>query len=237
MRAQIATAAAAAALSLLSTQAGATLQIAISADGASLFCADNTACDSNPAVGTLQLPDQNIGGVDVHGSIQTSSTGTGGSLLTASSLSLVNNSGADVPIDVTVSDRNYLGPASLVSTTGSGTFTTAIGSSITYSYFDDPNNAQGANSPGDTPGTKVDSFSASITQPLQSISHNFGPVPVDDPANFSMTLDASGTLTNGGSFLNRGQAIAKNHVEVMEPASFALLGGALLMLLGLRRWR
>ena len=46
---------------------------------------------------------------------------------------------------------------------------------------------------------------------------------------FSMTLLASGTLTNGGSLVGRTQALVTDvtSVPVGEPGSLALLGGSL----------
>jgi hypothetical protein len=203
--------------------AHATLQIAIAADGASLFCADNQACDQNPAVGILQLANQTIGGVNVNGSIQTAAAAGGFALLSASSLSIINTSGGSVNAEATISATDFVGPASSVETTGSGTWVEAVGSTATLTWFDDPQNRQGANSAGDTPGDLVDTFTTTPVDALQSFSHD-NTFPVSDPGLFSMTLDTVGTLSAGASLLNRGQAEIKAISAVPEPASFALLG-------------
>ena len=71
-----------------------------------------------------------------------------------------------------------------------------------------------------------------MTSLLQSFHHdNFG--VVDDFLPFSMTLDATGLLTAGGSLLNRGQAEIKTHIT--EPASFAVLAVGVLGLIAVRR--
>ena len=106
--------------------ANATLQIAADFGGSTLFCVDNDlSCDQNAAIGTIQLGDVVVGGVEVNGSIQTSS-GTllnpGVPTLNTSSLSVINNSGAAVAYDVTVSDTNFVGPVSQFFTAGAGTW-------------------------------------------------------------------------------------------------------------------
>jgi hypothetical protein len=74
----------------------------------------------------------------------------------------------------------------------------------------------------------VDTFSATQTLARsQSFSHN-NTGPVNDPTNFSMTLQATGTLAAGAQLLSRGQTETKEQVSIKEPGSLALLGAALL---------
>ena len=54
--------------------------------------------------------------------------------------------------------RLVTGPVISFQSAGSGVWQNAIGSTITMSWFDDPNNGQGADNPGDTPGNLIDSF-------------------------------------------------------------------------------
>jgi len=199
---------------------------------------DNTGCDTNPTTGILQLANQTINGVQVNGSIQTSSISAIQNILDTSSLSLINVSGANRAITFTVSDTNFIGPVSTFSTAGSGTWENAVGSSINLGWFNDPTNVQGADFAGDTPGNSIDTFADSAVTATDAFSHtNAG--AVSDPALFSMTLNASGTLigrtvgcnTTTGlgcpSLINRGQTEIKERIATPEPASLALLGSAL----------
>ena len=93
--------AAAAALLIGMPQARADLLIAADIGGTTFNCADNQAgCDLNPTTGILQLADQTINGVQVNGSIQTSTITATPNTLNTSSLSVINNSGATRTISV-----------------------------------------------------------------------------------------------------------------------------------------
>jgi hypothetical protein len=221
--------AAAALLTGLSSSAEATLQIAIQVGATVVTCQDNAACDTNPAIGTLALADQNIGGVQLTGSAQQSQgtllTPNALDILNTSSLQVANTTGASVHIEAAVSDVNFVGPITSFNTSASGTWQNAVGSTITTDFFDDPANAQGAGTPSSTPGTKIDTFSNTALLVADSFAHsNAG--AISDPTLFSMTEHFVSDLVAGGVLVNRGQTEIKTPVAVAEPSSLALLGGA-----------
>ena len=109
--------AAATAIAGWTSPAPATLQLAADFGGTAFSCVDNAACDTNPAVGTLAIADQLIGGVQVNGSIQTSSKGST-NILNTSSLSAINKTGDSVLFTVAVGDKDFIGRVSEVPTSG-----------------------------------------------------------------------------------------------------------------------
>ena len=208
--------------------AHALLQLSAQIGGTTFFCADqNFACDTNPLVGTLQIANQTLSGVQINGSIQTSTKGTVNQIDT-SSLSIINTNPTATGVTLTVGDTGFIGPVDTYTASGSGTFQGPTGNQLTMNWFNDPNNQQGADLPNDTPGNKIDTFT--VTQSLQrsqSFSYN-NTGPAIDPDLFSMTIQTIGTLLPGGQLLSRGQTEIKELIAVSEPGSLALLGSMLL---------
>ena len=218
-------AAAAGALGFVSAPAQATLQIIAEVGNVVSACVDNDpSCDINPLVGTIQTSNgTNINGVVINGSLQTS-TGTpanpGLDILNTSSLSIINTTATTKNITVIVSDTDFMGPVVSFLTAGSGVWQNAAGSKITLSWFDDPENRQGADNPTDTPGNLVDSFTDMSTELVHSFSHD-GSGTVSDSGPFSMTEEAVFTLTPLGQLINRGQTEVK--LAVPEPSTWAMM--------------
>jgi hypothetical protein len=178
--------------------------------------------DINPVVGVLQLaPVTLLGTVVVQGSIHTATQASGANLITSSSLNITNIGTSTVTANVAVGATDFIGPANTAEASGSGTWTLANGSTIDLEWYNDPANAQGAETPFDRPGDLVFSASDTAVGAVDSFSFNSGPIAVFDPALFSMTLAFDFDLTSGGSLLNRGMAEFKG---IPEPASLALLG-------------
>jgi hypothetical protein len=109
-------------------------------------------------------------------------------------------------------------------------------------WWNDPANAQGAESVGDTPGNLVNIASNTPTDGISNQSFGgalpfnlSGVLAVPDPALFSITLDNELVLGPGIRLESRGQAESKPQAAVPAPATLLLLGSAL-ALLGWRRW-
>jgi len=218
----------AAAALLAAGPAHAVLQISGTVGGVSVQCADQDfSCDQNPLAGQLSIGDQTLGGVQFIGSSQTQIVGPPTNKLDTSSFQIINNSGGSVDIALAVSGTSFASPTTIFSASGGGTFETAAGSTIDLSFFADPANDQGADTPTDAPGTQVFTGSHVAAGLTDTFSINSGTLPLVETGPFSMTLLASGTLINGGSLVGRTQALVTD-VTIPEPGSLTLLGGALL---------
>jgi hypothetical protein len=112
------------ALAVVASPSHAVLQIAADINGTVFTCFDNQAgCDTNPTVGTLQIADQTLLGVEILGSAQTqtiaSGPGTSNSLNT-SSLQIRNTTASDISITVAVGGTDFAGPVETFSASGGG---------------------------------------------------------------------------------------------------------------------
>jgi hypothetical protein len=214
--------------------AHATLQISALINGTNFFCADNTGCDTDATVGTLTIANQIIGGVSINGSSQTQVIGATNSLNT-SSLQIKNNNATGVNIQVAVGGIDFLGPTAAYTASGSGTFQSAIGSSITMGFYGDNTNTQGADSPNDLPGIQLATLSKTATLATDAFAQN-DTGPFATTGLFGMSLGTTAFLTAGGSLVSRGQAILADQVSVPEPFSLGILGMGLLGL-GMVRYR
>jgi PEP-CTERM motif len=223
---------------LVAPKANATLQLAITINGALFVCADGAGCDTNLATGTVQTGPITVGGVDFLGSSQTQLTG-GTNELTTTSFQITNNLATAAVYQFAVSGTSFVGPVTGINQTGSGTFTNAVGSTTDLAYFADSTNTQGASQdaagPTDLPGTLLsDSGVITAASIADSILYNAS-TPFATLGLYSMSMGASGSLVAGGQFTGRSQSeIAFN---APEPASMTILGAGLLGLGFIRRQR
>jgi hypothetical protein len=228
------------------SQAEATLMISGTIGGVS-FCAtdNNSVCtfgtqltDTNATAGTLSIADNTlIGGISFTGSAQQATYGPTQNILNTSFLQATNTSGATVVGTVAVSATGFVGPATTAYASGSATYQNAVGSSTTIEWYNDPANSQGAENPADRPGTMIATTTKNVTLVADALAFAAGPVPVNDPNLFSMTIGTNFSLVAGGTIVGNSQTELKPTIsQVPEPATLALFGTGLTWL-GARRRR
>jgi hypothetical protein len=215
--------------------ANAALLIAIDAGGTQACAADNNiGCtygtqltDINPVTNVLDLGNTIlIGGLEITGSLQQALIGGEFNILNTSSTQITNTTNTAISGTFAVSQTGFTPPVSQAFVSGSATWQDAVGSSITMSWFNDPANAQGAQTPTDTPGLQLYTCSDTVDLIADATACSNGPIPVLDLAPFSMTLYTQFTLAPGATLVNRGMTELKP-VEadvVPEPVSLVLLG-------------
>jgi hypothetical protein len=218
------------ALAALAAPASAILQLSANINGMLFNCADQAACDTNLAVGQLQIANQTFNGVEIVGSSQFQTIGTT-NFLNTSSFQFINHNLAAASVIFAVSGINFLGPVNNFSASGSGTWQSANGSTINLSWYGDPANAQGADSPLDLPGLLLASFADAAGSDADAFAYSVGG-PFAAAGLHSMSLGTSGVLTawdgvagNESVLVGRAQALITQ--EVPEPATLALMGLAL----------
>ena len=233
-------------MSLAAAQsAQATLLISITVGGQNFCAADNNVVctfgtqiqDQDAASGRIELNPTNLAGVLVTGAAQQATFGPSNNILNTSFLQATNTTGATLTGTVAVSATNFIGPANTAFASGSATYQNAVGSSTTIEWYNDPNNAQGALTPTTRPGTMIATTTKSVTLVADSLSFNAGPIPVNDPGLFSMTIGTNFSLVAGGTIVGNSQTELKPIGIVPEPATLALFGSGLTWLAARQRRR
>jgi hypothetical protein len=225
--------------------AQATLMISGTIGGVN-FCAtdNNTVCnfgtqltDTDGTAGRLSIADNtSIGGIAFTGSAQQATFGPTQNILNTSFLQATNNSGATVTGTVAVSATGFIGPATTAFASGSATYQNAVGSTTTIEWYNDPANNQGAETPADRPGTQIATTTKNVTLVADALAFAAGPVPVNDPSLFSMTIGTNFSLVAGGTIVGNSQTELKPvQTVVPEPATLALFGTGLTWLAARRR--
>jgi hypothetical protein len=217
-----------AALLAFTAPAFATLQLAADINGTLFSCVDQAACDTNAAVGQLQIANQTIAGVEVVGSSQFQTIGTT-NFLNTSSFQFINHNLTDAAITLAIGGINFLGPVNSFAASGSGTWQSADSSTINLTYWGDATNTQGADTPTDLPGIQLATFSDLAVGPADAFSFSTsGPFAAAGLHGMSLgttgVLDAwDGIAGNESVLVGRSQTIITTQA-VPEPATLALFG-------------
>jgi PEP-CTERM motif len=208
--------------------AHATLQFTIGFVGSegSFTCVDNSACDTNAAVGIIDIPSisfeglvgtdivaESFGNEAVSGFAPASAPG-----LSYSVGSLFNGSGVALNGRFALSDTNFRGPARRSRTSANVEWTDGGDSSLDLGSFLDTNNAQGGNTPTDAPGDQIFGVSFAASEGDQSESQTGFP-PSPDPFSLS---DQGTLLLKAGATVSGGQSITVSDT-VPEPSTWAMM--------------
>jgi hypothetical protein len=194
--------------------------------------------DDNPAIGALGFGTAvpvNIGGLLFTTNLNTAEVGPPFNILTSSSTTIRNPTSVTLNAQFAVSSTDFLGPVDGAESTGSGTWINANGSVIHLDYYNDAGNNQGAETPTDTPGILVSSFTDTAVGTTDSFAFNSGLVPVVDPGLFSMTLYYAFDLKPRAQLLARGMAEVKPNTVPEAGSTMAFFGLGLIGVGMLRR--
>ena len=114
--------------------------------------------------------------------------------LNTSSFQITNGNAFTVAIQFASSAIGFTGPVSAIDSSGSATFTNAIGATYGMMFFADAANAQGANTPTDLPGTQLTSSAFTVANAADSTSFSQAD-PFSASGLYSMSLSTTVSLT------------------------------------------
>jgi hypothetical protein len=200
----------------LSAPAHAVLQFSVGTGSSeeTFTCVDNSACDANPATGTISIPTISFEGITAT-DVQVWATGDS---LNFTVGSLTNDTDGTLNGIFAVSDTDFSSTAGRFKTSFSTTWVNAPGSSVDLLWVADRENRQGATSPQFAPGFEYDSFSASTESANAFASYsNSGALNVSPP--FSLTVLGSIDLTSGGTESASESAV----IAVPEASTWTML--------------
>jgi hypothetical protein len=209
---------------LAASPARATLQLAVDISGDSFTCADNAACDTNPAINSIVTGNVLLDGI-LFSSASAASTSGAVNSLNASNLLILNTNLTPVTITLTVSNTDFTPALVTVTPVASGVWQGASAtSSIDMKWFIDPTNTQGANNPFDTPGVQVATTTDNSAGPVLAFATNIPNFPDTIPTAFSMTEQATIDLGAGEALVNRGQSLVGVQVAIPETSTWLMVG-------------
>jgi PEP-CTERM motif len=202
--------------------AHATLQFTVGFVGseASFTCVDNSACDSNSAVGVIDIPTisfQGLVGTDIVVESLGTVNGPGDATLRYRVGSLSNGSGETLNGRFALSDTNFRGPPGRFQTKADVAWTNGGDSSLDLISTFDTNNAQGGNTPTDAPGSQIDAvtFLASAGDQTHSMLGS-----VSGSSLYSLSDQGTLQLVAGAS-VSGGQDVTV--AIVPEPSTWAMM--------------
>ena len=152
--------------------------------------------------------------------------GTPTNSLNVSALVIENQRSSPISGRFVVGATGFTSPIATETVNVSGTWINALGSNVTFTWYLDPSNAQGAETPSDTPGMVLSTFqnTAATLEAESFFTINDFSQGLTSP--FSMTMALDFTLMPHAELTFVAQEIARfgmpTGVPVPEPASIAL---------------
>jgi hypothetical protein len=183
------------------------------------------------STGSLTLSSANVNGVVITQSFAFSDLNP--DTLNISSAGIFNKTGNTASYSAILSANDFVGPVTSISFSGSGTFDHSNGTTYTYNYWANADNALITSLPPPAGSTPIVSFSGVISGNTDSFSQN-GTGAFVAAGPFSMTEEWNAMLVKGTDVVSRGQDMIATPVP--EPATWAMMGMGLAMLAGFR-WK